>query len=84
MREFARCDDYAAGAVSEVDQRRVDYLATLFRAADFDEVESSLRARAMSFDQVGECSTSFSIDPALRDELTAAFQAADLPAPGRE
>jgi hypothetical protein len=84
MREFARCDDYAAGAVSEIGQRRIDYLATLFRAADFDEVELSLRAQAMSFDQVGECSTSLSIDPALRDELTAAFQAADLPAPGRE
>lgn len=69
MREFARFEDYATQAVTEVDQRRIDYLATLFRAADFDEAESSLRARALYFYQVGEYTTSLSIDPALRDEL---------------
>ena len=69
MREFARFEDYAATAVAEIDQRRIDYLTTLFTAARFDPIESSLRARALYFYQVGEYTTSLSIDPALRDEL---------------
>ena len=69
MREFARFDAYAAKAVAEVDQRRIDYLATLFRAAKFSEAEAVLRARALYFYQVGEYTTSLSIDSALRDEL---------------
>ncbi|MBI5618385.1 MAG: TetR/AcrR family transcriptional regulator [Gammaproteobacteria bacterium] len=69
MREFARFDTYAAAAVAEVDQRRVDYLATLFRAAKFSETEAVLRARALYFYQVGEYTTSLSIDSDLRDEL---------------
>ncbi len=69
MREFARFDDYAASAVAEIDQRRIDYLSTLFRAAKFDAAESSLRARALYFYQVGEYTTSLNIDSDLRDEL---------------
>jgi len=69
MREFARFDEYANAAVAEIDQRRIDYLATLFRAAKFDPAESSLRARALYFYQVGEYTTSLKIDPDLRDEL---------------
>ena len=69
MREFARFDDYAAQAVAEVDQRRIDYLAALFRAADFDDAEALLRAQALYFYQVGEYTTSLHIDPRLRDEL---------------
>jgi len=69
MREFARFEPAAADAVAEVDQRRIDYLSTLFRAAGFDPAESSLRARALYFYQVGEYTTSLKIDPELRDEL---------------
>ena len=69
MREFARFDIYAAAAVAEVDQRRLEYLSALFRAADFDEAESQLRAQALYFYQVGEYTTSLPIDSALRDEL---------------
>ena len=69
MREFARFDEYAATAVAEIDQRRIDYLSTLFRAANFDVAESSLRARALYFYQVGEYTTSLNMDPELRDEL---------------
>ena len=53
----------------EVDQRRIDYLAALFRAADFDDAEALLRAQALYFYQVGEYTTSLRIDPRLRDEL---------------
>jgi AcrR family transcriptional regulator len=69
MREFARSEASAAAAVAEIDQRRIDYLATLFRAAGFDPAESSLRSRALYFYQVGEYTTSLKIDPDLRDEL---------------
>ena len=69
MREFARFDAYAVEAVAEIDQRRIDYLSTLFRAAKFDAAESSLRARALYFYQVGEYTTSLNIDSDLRDEL---------------
>ncbi len=69
MREFARFDGYASDAVADIDRRRIDYLARLFRAAEFDQAESSLRARALYFYQVGEYTTSLHIDPALRDEL---------------
>lgn len=69
MREFARFDEYAAEAVADIDQRRIDYLSTLFRAAKFDAAESSLRARALYFYQVGEYTTSLNIDSELRDEL---------------
>ncbi len=69
MREFARFEESAAKAVAEIDQRRIDYLRTLFSAAGFDDVESSLRARALYFYQVGEYTTSLEMDPALRDEL---------------
>ena len=69
MRDFARFDDYAVAAVAEIDQRRIDYLSTLFRAAKFDAAESSLRARALYFYQVGEYTTSLNIDSDLRDEL---------------
>ena len=69
MREFARFEQSAADAVAEIDQRRIDYLRTLFSAAGFDDAESSLRARALYFYQVGEYTTSLPIDPALRDEL---------------
>ena len=69
MREFARSDAYAAEAVDEIDKRRVDYLTTLFAAAKFSPAEALLRARALYFYQVGEYTTSLSIDPALRDEL---------------
>lgn len=69
MREFARSEQFAADAVAEIDQRRIDYLSTLFSAAGFDPAESSLRARALYFYQVGEYSTALNIDPTLRDEL---------------
>jgi len=69
MREFARFNDYAAKAVVEVDQLRLDYLTTLFQAANFDAAESSLRARALYFYQVGEYTTSLHLDPAVRDDL---------------
>jgi len=69
MREFARSEQSAAEAVAEIDQRRIDYLQTLFKAAGFDDAESSLRARALYFYQVGEYTTSLEINPALRDEL---------------
>jgi AcrR family transcriptional regulator len=69
MREFARFNKLAARAVAEVDQRRIDYLDRLFRAARFDPAEASLRARALYFYQVGEYTTSLVIDPKLRDEL---------------
>lgn len=69
MREFSRFDEYANTAVAEIDQRRIDYLSTLFRAAKFDSAESSLRARALYFYQVGEYTTSLNIDSDLRDEL---------------
>jgi len=69
MREFARFDPSAADAVAEIDQRRLDYLSTLFRAAKFNPAESSLRARALYFYQVGEYTTSLNIEPDLRDEL---------------
>ncbi len=69
MREFARFNKLAARAVAEVDQRRIDYLDRLFRAANFDPGEASLRARALYFYQVGEYTTSLVIDPKLRDDL---------------
>ena len=69
MREFARFNDFAAKAVLEVDQHRVDYLKTLFTAAGFDAAEALLRAQALYFYQVGEYTTSLHMDPALRDEL---------------
>jgi AcrR family transcriptional regulator len=69
MREFARFNKYAARAVSEVDERRTAYLAELFHAAGFDDTESALRARTLYFYQVGEYTTSLSLEPALRDEL---------------
>ncbi|MEM7467652.1 MAG: TetR/AcrR family transcriptional regulator [Pseudomonadota bacterium] len=69
MREFARFDAYAAEAVGEVDQQRLDYLTKLFRAANFDSAEASLRARALYFYQVGEYTTSLQLDPAVRDDL---------------
>jgi hypothetical protein len=69
MREFARFNKLAAQAVAIVDQKRVDYLAQLFRAAEFTEQEALLRARALYFYQVGEYTTSLVIDPGLRDEL---------------
>ena len=69
MREFARFDEYAAKAVGEVDQRRLDYLTKLFEAAKFDGAEASLRARALYFYQVGEYTTSLHLDPAVRDDL---------------
>ena len=69
MREFARFDEYAAEAVGEVDERRLDYLTKLFQAAKFDSAEASLRARALYFYQVGEYTTSLRLDPAVRDDL---------------
>jgi hypothetical protein len=69
MREFARFNKLAAQAVASVDQQRVDYLAQLFRAADFNEQEALLRARALYFYQVGEYTTSLVLEPGLRDEL---------------
>lgn len=69
MREFARFNKWAAQAVATVDQQRVDYLARLFRAAEFTEEEALLRARALYFYQVGEYTTSLVIDPGLRDAL---------------
>jgi AcrR family transcriptional regulator len=69
MREFARFEKYAAIAVAEIDRRRIEYLSALFRAAEFDEAESLLRAQALYFYQVGEYTTSLNMDPELRDEL---------------
>ncbi len=69
MREFARFNDYAALAVAEIDQRRIDYLKLLFAAAGFDEAESLLRAQALYFYQVGEYTTSLNVPDDLRDEL---------------
>jgi len=69
MREFARFNKYAARAVNEVDEQRIEYLAGLFRAAEFSEAEAGLRARALYFYQVGEYTTSLTLDPKLRDEL---------------
>ena len=69
MREFARFDDYASTAISEVDQLRLDYLTKLFQAANFDTAEASLRARALYFYQVGEYTTSLHLDAATRDDL---------------
>jgi AcrR family transcriptional regulator len=69
MREFARFNKIAALTVATVDQQRVDYLARLFREADFTDGEALLRARALYFYQVGEYTTSLVIDPGLRDEL---------------
>jgi AcrR family transcriptional regulator len=69
MREFARFNKLAAQAVASVDQQRVDYLAQLFRAADFNEQEALLRARALYFYQVGEYTTSLVLESVLRDEL---------------
>lgn len=69
MREFARFNKYAARAVVEVDERRIAFLAELFRAAKFSDAEAVLRARALYFYQVGEYTTSLSLDPKLRDEL---------------
>ena len=69
MREFARFNKFAARAVVEVDERRIAYLAELFRAAKFSDAEAVLRARALYFYQVGEYTTSLSLDPKLRDEL---------------
>jgi AcrR family transcriptional regulator len=69
MREFARFNKYAARAVVEVDERRIAFLAELFRAASFSDAEAVLRARALYFYQIGEYTTSLSLAPALRDEL---------------
>lgn len=69
MREFARFDRYAAKAVAEIDQRRIDYLCVLFGAAGFDSAESLLRAQALYFYQVGEYTTSLNLSDDLRDEL---------------
>ncbi len=69
MREFARFNKWAALAVATVDQQRVDYLAWLFRAAEFSEEEALLRARTLYFYQVGEYTTSLPIDPELCDAL---------------
>lgn len=69
MREFARFDRYAAVAVAAIDRRRIDYLCALFRAAGFDEPEALLRAQALYFYQVGEYTTSLTMDAELRDEL---------------
>ena len=66
MPEFARFEDYAG---TKIDQRRSDYLSTLFQAAKFVVAESSLRARALYFHQVGGYTTSLNIGPASRDEL---------------
>lgn len=69
MREFARFEPYAAQAVADIDNQRVDYLHTLFRAAGFDDAEALLRAQALYFYQVGEYTTSLHMDSKLRDEL---------------
>lgn len=69
MREFARFNKYAARAVAEVDEQRTQYLAELFRAADFTETDALLRARVLYFYQVGEYTTLLSIDSTLRDDL---------------
>jgi hypothetical protein len=69
MREFARFDAYAAAAVAEIDRRRIDYLRALFEAAGFEPAEALLRAQALYFYQVGEYTTSLTLEPELRDEL---------------
>lgn len=69
MREFARFDDYAAAALTEIDRRRIDYLRALFEAAGFDEAEALLRAQALYFYQVGAYTTSLNLPEALRDDL---------------
>ena len=69
MREFARFDQYAAVAVADIDRRRIDYLCALFKAADFDDAEALLRAQALYFYQVGEYTTSLTMDAELRDDL---------------
>lgn len=69
MREFARFDRYAAEAVALIDRRRIDYLTALFGAAGFDPAEALLRAQALYFYQVGEYTTSLTMDAELRDEL---------------
>ena len=69
MREFARFNKLAAAAVELVDQKRVDYLAELFLAAGFTDLEALLRARALYFYQVGEYTTSLELEPTLRDDL---------------
>ena len=69
MREFARFDGYAAAAVAEIDRRRIEYLYELFKAAHFEPTEALLRAQALYFSQVGEYTTSLTMDAELRDEL---------------
>jgi AcrR family transcriptional regulator len=69
MREFARFNRYAADAVAAIDQRRIAYLRVLFAAAGFDEAEALLRAQALYFYQVGEYTTSLSLDEVVRDDL---------------
>ena len=69
MREFARFDRYAAEAVAHIDHRRIDYLCALFEAANFETAEALLRAQALYFYQVGEYTTSLTMDAELRDEL---------------
>ncbi len=69
MREFARFDRYAAEAVAEIDRRRIEYLYELFKAAHFEPAEALLRAQALYFYQVGEYTTSLTMDAELRDEL---------------
>jgi AcrR family transcriptional regulator len=69
MREFARFDRYAAEAVAEIDRRRIDYLCVLFEAARFESAEALLRAQALYFYQVGEYTTSLTMNAELRDEL---------------
>ena len=69
MREFARFDRYATVAVAAIDRRRIDYLHALFQAAHFDPAEALLRAQALYFYQVGEYTTSLTMDAELRDEL---------------
>ena len=69
MREFARFDRYAAEAVAQIDHRRIDYLCALFQAANFETAEALLRAQALYFYQVGEYTTSLTMDAELRNEL---------------
>ena len=71
MREFARFNKLAATAVATVDQKRVDYLTSLFLAARFPEADAQLRARMLYFYQVGEYTTSLSLEPAVREDLAA-------------
>ena len=69
MREFARFDRIAAIAVADIDRLRIAYLYALFQAAQFDAAEALLRAQALYFYQVGEYTTSLTMDAELRDEL---------------